>query len=319
MDLALRTRLETVEVDEPIEAGGLQVFALRWRPGEPLSYSTLDDGLAAELLEVTEVTGAGSVPTLKVTNKGDFPAFLMAGEQLSGGKQNRVLNASILVAPHSELPIPVSCVERGRWAYRSANFGSAGSSSHSRLRKLMHGHATMSYRMEGKPSSRQGEVWEEVDRKMTETGSHSDTMVLQQMYEDTEVALTDVTNQLSAPEGASGVAFAYGGRIVGFDLFDQPSTLAKLWPKLVRAYAVDARAEAGAGTVTTAAVRDWLRTAPQSKEETFKSPGLGDDVRLEGATLVGAGLLVEGRPVHVEVFANTEEAGGRTNAGRMIG
>ena len=283
MDLALGARLETVEVDEPVEAGGLQVFALRWRPGAPLAYRTLDDGLAEGLLEVTEVAGSGSVPTLKVTNKGDAPAFLMAGEQLSGGKQNRVLNASILVAPHSELPIPVSCVERGRWAYRSAGFGSSGSSSHSRLRKLMHGHTTMSYRKSGKPLSEQGEVWHEVDRKMAETGSHSDTMMLQSVYEDTEVELKGVTEQLRAPEGASGAVFAYGGRIVGFDLFDQPATLAKLWPKLVRAYAVDARAEAGGGAVTGTAVRDWLHTAPQAKEETFKSPGLGDDVRLEGA------------------------------------
>ena len=308
MDLTLAACLQTVEVDEPVEAGGLQVFALRWRPGAPLNYTTLDEGLAAGLLEVTEVTGSGSVPTLKVTNKGDAPAFLMAGEQLSGGKQNRVLNASILVAPHSELPIPVSCVERGRWAYRSANFGSAGSSSHSRLRKLMHAHTTMSYRASGRPDSNQREVWQEVDRKMAETGSHSDTMVLQQMYEDTEVSLKGVSEGLPAPEGASGAVFAYGGRVVGFDLFDQPATLAKLWPKLVRAYAVDARAEAGGAAVTAAAVRDWLRTAPQPKEETFKSPGLGDDVRLEGATLVGAGLVVDGLPVHVEVFANTEAA-----------
>ena len=255
---------------------------------------------------MTEVAESGSVPTLKVTNKGDAPAFLMAGEQLSGGKQNRVLNASILVAPHSELPIPVSCVERGRWAYRSAKFGSAGSSSHSHLRKLMHSHATLSYRSEGKPSSRQGEVWREVDRKMAETGSHSDTMVLQKMYEDTESDLAPVTEQLQAPEGASGVVFAYGGRIAGFDLFDQPATLAKLWPKLVRAYAVDARAEEEAAPVTRSAVRDWLRTALGVKEETFKSPGLGDDVRMEGTTLVGAGLVLNDHPVHVEVFANTE-------------
>ncbi len=306
MSQALSSRLETVEVDEPVEAGGLQVFALRWRPGEPLAYATLDDGLASGLLEVTEVAESGSVPTLKVTNKGDAPAFLMAGEQLSGGKQNRVLNASILVAPHSELPIPVSCVERGRWAYRSAKFGSAGSSSHGRLRKLMHAHATMSYRAEGKPSSRQGEVWQEVDRKMAETGSHSDTMVLQQMYEDTEKELAPVTEQLQAPEGASGAVFAYGGRIAGFDLFDQPATLSKLWSKLVRAYAVDARVEAEAAPVTRDTVRDWLRTAPGVKEETFKSPGLGDDVRMEGNTLVGAGLLLDDHPVHVEVFANTD-------------
>ncbi len=308
MSQALSARLETVEVDEPVAAGGLQVFALRWDPGAPLAYATLDDGLASGLLEVTEVAASGSVPTLKVTNKGDAPAFLMAGEQLSGGKQNRVLNASILVAPHSELPIPVSCVERGRWAYRSAKFGSAGSSSHSHLRKLMHSHATLSYRAEGKPSSRQGEVWQEVDRKMAETGSHSDTMVLQKVYEDTENDLALVTEQLPAPEGASGVVFAYGGRIAGFDLFDQPATLAKLWPKLVRAYAVDARAEEEAAPVTRGAVRDWLRTALGVKEETFKSPGLGDDVRMEGTTLVGAGLVLNDHPVHVEVFANAEGA-----------
>ena len=109
------------------------------------------------------------MPTLKVTNKGDTPAFLMAGEQLSGGKQNRVLNASILVAPHSELPIPVSCVERGRWAYRSAKFGSAGSSSHSRLRKLMHEPRHHELPRVGQAVSQQGEVWQEVDRKMAET------------------------------------------------------------------------------------------------------------------------------------------------------
>ena len=126
------------------------------------------------------------------------------------------------------------------------------------------------------------------------------------MYEDTEEELARVTEQLPAPEGASGAVFAYGGRIVGFDLFDQPATLAKLWPKLVRAYAVDARAEAGGAAVTRDAVRELAAHAPQAKEETFKSPGLGDDVRMEGPTLIGAGLLLEDQPVHVEVFANAE-------------
>jgi hypothetical protein len=304
MSQALISRLETVEVDEPVAAGGLQVFPLRWRPGEPLNYATLDDGLASGLLEVTEIAESGSVPALKVTNKGDAPAFLMAGEQLSGGKQNRVLNASILVAPHSELPIPVSCVERGRWAYRSARFGSAGSSSHGRLRKMMHSQATLSYRLSGKPSSDQGQVWKEVDRKMAETGSHSDTLMLQQVYEDTEKALAPVAEQLKAPEGANGAVFAYGGRIAGFDLFDQSATLAKLWPKLVRAYAVDAWAEAEAAPVTRDAVREWLRGAPGATEQKFKSPGLGEDVRMEGATLSAAGLVLDDHPIHIEAFAN---------------
>jgi hypothetical protein len=302
-------RLQSVAVGEPVEAGGLQVFGLRW-PAGGLRYATLDESVAGGFLEVSEVNEGGSVPALRVTNKGDTPVFLMAGEHLAGGKQNRVLNASILVGAGVALPIPVSCVERGRWSYRSPHFGGSGSSSHSRLRKLMHAHATEGYRSQGTPSSDQGEVWREVDRKLGETGSHSDTQYLHKAYEDTEATLGNVLASLPVPEGACGAVFAYGGRIVGFDLFDQPGTLAKLWPKLVRAYAIDAysagKTEQG---VSTEAVRAWLSGgATGAKAEVFKSPGLGQDVRVEAPTLVGACLVVDEQPLHVEVFAQ-EPAG----------
>jgi hypothetical protein len=297
-------RLQSVEVMEPQEAGGLQVFGLRWPGGPDLQYRTLDEALGEGLLEVSEVSDGGSVPSLKVANKGDHMTFLMAGEHLQGGKQNRVLNASIMVAPHSELPIPVSCVERGRWGYRGSHFGSSGSSSHSKLRKMMHGHASESYRMHQTPSSKQGEVWQEVDRKLDEMGSHSGTSHLHQAYEDTWSKLDEVLQQLHLPEGANGVVFAYEGQIVGFDLFDQQATLAKLWPKLVRAYAIDAFAAQKKESVSREQVQNWLRDAAAAKEEVFKSPGLGNDVRMDGPTLTGAGLLIEDQPVHVEVFAS---------------
>ena len=301
----LSTLLQTVAVSDPVVAGGLQVFALRWPDVAGQVYTTLDEGLATGLLEVTEFGEAGTVPTLKVANKGDVMAFLMAGEQLSGGKQNRVLNASIMIAGRSELPTPVSCVERGRWGYRSPQFGSGGSSSHSSLRRVMHASVTKSYRASGKASSDQGEVWREVDRKLTECGSHSDTMMLQQMYDDKHEELAAAMRSLAVPEGTSGAVFAYGGRIVGFDLFDRPATLARLWLKLVRAYAVDAQyaPQEGVTPVSTDDVQAWLRGAGQAKEEKFKSAGLGDDVRLECPTLIGAGLVVNEQPVHVEVFA----------------
>ena len=108
-----------------------------------------------DCLQVVELSEGGSVPTLKVHNRGDSMAFLMAGEHLVGAKQNRVLNASILVGVRTELAIPVSCVEAGRWAYRSRSFGSGGTTSHGKLRHQMHKHSTRHYHDEGMPSSEQ--------------------------------------------------------------------------------------------------------------------------------------------------------------------
>lgn len=301
--MSVATMLPDLRVGEPRQAGGLQVFPLAWRPGEPINYLTLDEALGAGLLEVGEVSEGGSVPQLRLTNKGKRPVFLMAGEHLTGGKQNRVLNASLLAAAESSLPVPVSCVERGRWGYRSAHFAGSGTSSHSALRKMMHGQVTMSYRSRGTPTSDQGEVWREVDRKLAETGSGSDTAYLHKSYEDTMVLLTPTVEALPAPEGAHGAVFAYGGKVVGFDLFDRPSTLARLWPKLVLAYASDARTAPDAVPLNVATVREWLSGASACREEVFPSPGLGEDVRLEGPALEAACLRVDGHPIHVEAFS----------------
>src|SRR5437762_11342892 len=102
MSQQLLARLRTVQVREAQSAGSLQVFGLHWGNGTALSYRTLDEALAADLLEVTEISEGGSVPILKVTNKSDDLIFLMAGEQLVGAKQNRILNTSILVPARSE-------------------------------------------------------------------------------------------------------------------------------------------------------------------------------------------------------------------------
>src|SRR5262249_49331991 len=146
-------------------------------------------------------------------NKADTMIFLMAGEQLIGAKQNRVLNASLMIGSHTVLPIPVSCVEAGRWAYRSRHFGSHGTSSHYTLRHKMSKQVTKGYRARRTPSSDQGEVWSEVSRKLSAMGSHSATAALDQAYEDTRIRLDDMLGQVRVPEGCCGAVFAFGGRI----------------------------------------------------------------------------------------------------------
>lgn len=307
METLYEQLLTEIEVLEPVGANGFQVFGLRRKSGNhsALSYLTLDEALQQNLVDVTEIDESGSVPTLKVSNKAEDLLFLMAGEQLQGAKQNRVLNVSIMVNAMTEIPIPVSCVEAGRWRYRSRKFGSAHTQSHRNLRAMMAKDITASYRAAGTPVSKQGAVWDEISRKLGEMGSYSDSSALNQVYEDYESKLQRMTDDLKLPAGSSGAVFVFHGRIAGMDLFAQSATFEKLWPKLVRSYAIDAMGQPvdSGDSVTHEAVAKWLRTSLETRAERFRSPGMGEDLRLEGEHLAGSSLLVDNEVIHTELFS----------------
>jgi hypothetical protein len=296
---------QSFRLQSPQSSGGLQVFGLNVETPRNLHYSTLDEALTNHELEVTEVSEGGSVPTLKVTNKSDRRVFLMAGEHLVGAKQNRVLNTSIMIEKHSAVPIPVSCVEQGRWSYRSPGFVSGGTTSHSVLRQKMTKSVTESYLACSAPMSDQGEVWGEVSRKLDSMGSISGSAAMEQVYEDHSSKLEGYTNQLHVPEGCNGAVFVLNGQVVGMDLFDQSETLRKLWPKLIKGYAIDALEHSSTNPtyLSTEDVEKWVKQTTQTEPKAFPSPGIGEDIRLKGKDRSGASLMVESEPVHTQLFA----------------
>jgi hypothetical protein len=311
MNAPLAELLRTVQVLEPRQDSGLQFFGLRWTAASPLSYHTLDEAMKEDSLEVTEVNESGSVPTLKVNNKADSPAFLMAGEQLIGAKQNRILNVSMMIPPATTLTVPVSCVEAGRWNLRSHKFASGGTMSHGKLRKMLSDQTQAGYHAGGTPVSDQGAVWGEVSRKLSAMGSTSPSQAFDQVYSDHGPRLDELVTRLAPPEGCHGVVFVVAGQIAGADLFDRPETLAKLWTKLVRAYALDAMepTTSDVAGVATEEVSRWVHAAATATAESYPSPGLGSDLRLRSNALFGSALVVDEQPIHVELFAGSPIAG----------
>lgn len=304
-------RLARIEVIPAEGPEGLQVFGLRWAPQDAspdnVAYLTLDEGLASSQLIVTEVSEGGSVPDLLVVNDSDAMVLLVAGEQLIGAKQNRVLNASLLLAPRSRTKVPVSCVEAGRWRYRSRAFFSSGTSSPGMMRSALSKGALLALKRRGEARADQAEVWRMAAEVLSETGSHSPTAALEQAYVDRKAQLDDIVRCVHVPSDCAGVVFAVAGGIAGLDLFDRPATLQKLLPKLVRSYALDslaARRRPGppANPLDAAAVRAWLGALRQARAERFPTAGLGSDIRIESAEVVGASLTIDDHPVHTELF-----------------
>jgi len=105
------------------------------------------------------------------------------------------------------------------------------------------------------------------------------------------------------------IAFA-GGRPIALDAFDPPSTLASVWERLVRGYAMDAIGVAPAvASVDSRVARRFLVEAsdPDSDATAHEGVGLGVDVLVTSATTVAAGLTWNGGVVHLAAFPRVED------------
>jgi hypothetical protein len=211
-----------LRIGEPVRHNNLSVFPLFAEASRTVVYRLSHDALAQGSATVEEVSEAGSVPALLVENKGEVRVLFLEGEELVGAKQNRVLNTSVLVAAHSKLKIPVSCVEQGRWRYKSKYFTSSGSHSPSKLRRTLKASVSRSLKDGRGYSSNQGEVWMEVAALQASQGVTSGTSAMSDTFAADVRA--EYARRLKYVEGASGLAVAVGNKVVTVDLFDKAAT-----------------------------------------------------------------------------------------------
>lgn len=141
---------------------GLGVFQLATAGQNTLEYIGAGKAMAERAIEVTEVSEAGSVNRLKVINHSERYVFFMEGDLLEGAKQNRVLNTSVFLAPHSTTIIPVSCVEAGRWHRTSATFNAAPFVYPAFMRQMKAEQVTDNLHKRRAHMANQNEVWESI-------------------------------------------------------------------------------------------------------------------------------------------------------------
>jgi hypothetical protein len=289
----MSTTLPDVRVGDPICYQALAVFPLFAPSGGDVNYLLSDEAIAAGSLTVEEVSEGGSVPNLLVTNQGDSRVLFLEGEELRGAKQNRVLNTSVLIAAHSKLPIPVSCVEQGRWRYRSRQFASGSSHSSSKLRHYLKASVSNSLKSGRGHASDQGAVWTEVSRQMQSLGASSDTGAMSDTYETYQQRLADFRDRLKYVEGATGVAVAVGKKVVALDVFDKPSTCCKVWDRLLTGVVMDALETPQSDAVAEPADVQGLLTRLRSAAwEPAPAVGEGQEYRSDADAETHASALV---------------------------
>jgi len=279
--------------------GGLAVLWLHAKDtagGSPLEVLTLDESRARGVLTVIERAQA-SVPELIAENRGKAYVLLLAGEILIGGKQNRVLREDLLMPPHSgPRNVGVYCVEQGRWNEGRKDFNSRGSV------------VQPSVRSQVLRKAEQSRIWSGVAAASRNLQAPSATGSYQAIYDKPEVKshLEETTRRFD-PAGTAtvGAAAFVGSNLAGVDCFHSPGLFAREWPKLLRAYALDAYgAKPGAWDESAARARTdgLLRAAARVEGDLRESVGAGRlfEFTLDGRR--GAALLFEGRAIHVAIL-----------------
>lgn len=295
--------LDGLELAEAVNDGALTVFPLLGadKPG-PL-YLTLDEALAKNLAEVTEVSAEGRVPELFFENKGDVPILLVDGEILVGAKQNRVLNLTILVRPKSRITIPVSCVEQGRWSSSRANFTSADHAIFPAAKARKAEQVSANLRASGKRASDQSAVWRDVEESLVKVGAPSQTRAVNAAYEHRREHLEKAVAAARPLERQRGAVYLVNGKLAGIEIFDKAATFAKLSPKLSRSYALEAGLDGEGRKADPLVVSLTLARLKTLKVESYPGTDLGNDLRLTDEALSGAALVADEAVLHLEAFA----------------
>jgi hypothetical protein len=288
----------------PVTFQNLTVFPLLLPdpPADPPGYLLLDEALAQDLCQVTEISDAGSVPELYFLNNAALPVLLLDGEELVGAKQNRVLNLTVLAPARSKIVIPVSCVESGRWHAENPKFQAAPHAQHASGRARRCASVTESIVFCRERRSDQQAVWSDIEQQAQRLRSHSRTHAMGQIFEDQRPRLDAYLTAFPTAGAQSGALFCIGGEVAGLDLFDHPRTFQQVAAKLLRSYAFDALDTPEAPAPSLEAVQDFLSGVAKAPIRTEPAIGLGTDWRLAGNRQSGGGLVVEDRLIHLYAF-----------------
>jgi hypothetical protein len=297
--------LDGLQIGAATTYRGLTMFPLFGRTESAPGYMLLDEALGQRQAQVTEATADGIVGEVLFSNLASLPVLLLEGEELLGAQQNRIVNLTMLVPPQSDLRIPVSCVEEGRWHSTSAAFAAAPRTLHATARAMNSEHISAELRVPGVGSSGgQEDIWTDIRGKAARLGVASDTHAIADVYERHSAAIEGYAEAFRPAEGQVGAAFAVGGELLGLELFAHPCSLASLLPKVLRGYALEAIELSDSERVVTTSetVREFLQSGSAAARERFVAAGMGVDVRLTGPKLTGAGLEWKGRLVHLSLF-----------------
>jgi hypothetical protein len=279
---AKEKRTDDYRISGPYTKGNLAIFLIHGKDAIPnKKYLTLAEALEQKKAVVHETKQVNEVSVENLSDDADL--YLEAGDIIKGGQQDRVIASDMIVKPKSgKVPLPCYCVEASRWSQRGKEDVAAFRSSPGKA-------ASKGVQLAAQYGRDQGGVWKEVAKSQMDL-SRSIEKSVQSELSPTSLQLSQEDKKLlemvdgyvkelnEAPKQEKeviGYAVAINGKVESFDVYGSAALFAKLWPRLLRASAIEAVASLPKDNkkfkpATAAAVAKMLADADKGKKHEEK-------------------------------------------------
>jgi hypothetical protein len=294
----MTTLTDSYTLGRPQVAGPLSVFPV-FGPSPALHYRSLAEAIGLGAF-VKELDQGASVREVIVENPTDLPILIYEGEQITGAQQNRSIDTSILVPAKSAIPVPVSCIEHGRWdgGRHAEPFAVSHHTADPALRAVKREHANR-LGVAGRPDQQM--VWSEVGTRLGAFSVSSSTDSLEDLFAMRSHRLEELKRPLVPEPNQIGAVVEISGRPVALDLVSRSEVYARLAPALNSGYALQAAAAEPAKPDGERAER-FLAKAVQSRRELAVNYGLGHAFTFSRKRAVGSGIEHDGELIAMCAF-----------------
>ncbi len=233
-----------------------------------------DANLPPEVVQNYLLNNGGTVNALQIQNVSNDTVYLMAGEVIQGGKQDRVIAKDMVIAPNSELiTLPVFCVEKGRWSYEKGvykNFNQYFQVANIQVRKSLQGNTS------------QEKVWQTIEKFnnrnliASQTDAYTDLAQSEGFMKQITAYNEHLADAFTDTPNVIGVIAVSGDQVIGCDMFATPQLFAQQYPNLLYAYATEAISNGDQPQIEPKAVQQYLATflaAEDGEEKLVKDKG----------------------------------------------
>ena len=223
-------------------------------------YTSLKEALEKKKIRITEKEGKGEgaeVNTLFAQNTSTDTLFLMAGEVIQGGKQDRVIGEDVVIPPNGKIvKLPVYCVEHGRWT-------TAGRTSGNNFDGYF-AVTGLSVRKAVEVDKNQSKVWEKVadanakNNVRTSTGAYTALNSASDYKKIEDEYFKAMQPKLAAEQDIIGVIVASGDKVIGCEIFATEQLFRKSIDNVLRSYIHEAVTNGKPVTIAANTVKKYM-------------------------------------------------------------